>query len=69
MSLGGETDVGNEDGLRAKLKPGDMLRQSVTTAPADKPTNSKDDTQGETHHKLGPGDDLEVTCTAKRDGS
>ncbi|MDN3554074.1 fumarate hydratase [Halomonas almeriensis] len=62
-------DMVNEGVRRAYLLPDNVLRASVLADPDGKRQNTRDNTPAVIHHKLVPGDRIEVHVAAKGGGS
>ncbi|MFO7908614.1 fumarate hydratase [Vreelandella aquamarina] len=62
-------DMVNEGVRRAYLLPDNILRASVLADPDGKRQNTKDNTPAIIHHKLVPGDKVEIHVAAKGGGS
>ncbi|WP_136067662.1 fumarate hydratase [Modicisalibacter radicis] len=62
-------DMINEGVRRAYLNPDNVLRASVLADPDGKRANTRDNTPAVIHHKLVPGDTVEVHVAAKGGGS
>ncbi|GAA5178509.1 MULTISPECIES: fumarate hydratase [Halomonadaceae] len=62
-------DMINEGVRRAYLNPDNVLRASLLADPDGKRANTKDNTPAVIHHKLVPGDSVEVHVAAKGGGS
>ena len=62
-------DMVNEGVRRAYLLPDNVLRASVLSDPDGKRQNTRDNTPAVIHHKLVPGDRVEVHVAAKGGGS
>ncbi|MCM2971382.1 fumarate hydratase [Larsenimonas suaedae] len=62
-------DMVNEGVRRAYLNPDNVLRASVLADPDGKRANTKDNTPAIIHHKLVPGDTVEIHVAAKGGGS
>ncbi|MDW5375565.1 fumarate hydratase [Halomonas sp. HP20-15] len=62
-------DMINEGVRRAYLNPDNVLRASVLADPDGKRANTRDNTPAVIHHKLVPGDSVEVHVAAKGGGS
>ncbi|MBR9798940.1 MAG: fumarate hydratase [Gammaproteobacteria bacterium] len=62
-------DMVNEGVRRAYLLPDNVLRASVLADPDGKRANTKDNTPAIIHHKLVPGDSVEIHVAAKGGGS
>jgi fumarate hydratase class I len=62
-------DMVNEGVRRAYLLPDNILRASVLADPDGKRENTKDNTPAIIHHKLVPGDKVEIHVAAKGGGS
>ncbi|MBS3805766.1 MAG: fumarate hydratase [Oleiphilaceae bacterium] len=62
-------DMVNEGVRRAYLQPDNVLRASVLADPDGKRTNTKDNTPAVIHHKLVPGNTVDVHVAAKGGGS
>ncbi|GAB2799688.1 fumarate hydratase [Halomonas shantousis] len=62
-------DMINEGVRRAYLLPDNVLRASVLADPDGKRQNTKDNTPAIIHHKIVPGDKVEVHVAAKGGGS
>ena len=62
-------DMVNEGVRRAYLLPDNVLRASVLADPAGKRQNTKDNTPAIIHHKLVPGDKVDIHVAAKGGGS
>ncbi|SDJ29880.1 fumarate hydratase [Billgrantia gudaonensis] len=62
-------DMINEGVRRAYKLPDNVLRASVLADPDGKRTNTRDNTPAVIHHKLVPGDSVEVHVAAKGGGS
>ncbi|TFH86160.1 fumarate hydratase [Billgrantia azerbaijanica] len=62
-------DMINEGVRRAYQLPDNVLRASVLADPDGKRTNTRDNTPAVIHHKLVPGDTVEVHVAAKGGGS
>ncbi len=62
-------DMINEGVRRAYLLPDNVLRASVLADPDGKRQNTRDNTPAVIHHKLVPGDTVEVHVAAKGGGS
>lgn len=74
MNVRFETDMSlddmiNEGVRRAYLLPDNVLRASVLADPDGKRANTRDNTPAVIHHKLVPGDTVEVHVAAKGGGS
>ncbi|MCS2610639.1 fumarate hydratase [Halomonas dongshanensis] len=62
-------DMVNEGVRRAYLNPDNVLRASVLADPDGKRQNTKDNTPAIIHHKLVPGDKVDIHVAAKGGGS
>ncbi|HAR10020.1 MAG TPA: fumarate hydratase, partial [Cobetia sp.] len=62
-------DMVNEGVRRAYLLPDNVLRASVLADPDGKRANTRDNTPAIIHHKLVPGDSVEIHVAAKGGGS
>ncbi|MCI0508978.1 homodimeric fumarase (class I) [Chromohalobacter marismortui] len=74
MNVQWEADMGLDDmineGVRQAYQlPDNVLRASVLADPDGKRTNTRDNTPAVIHHKLVPGDNLEIHVAAKGGGS